>query len=64
LNKENKEIMKRRNRTIILLLVLVVAKNGLFAQQETPTEQFCTDSIKEYLIKYNIPAVGMQICIN
>ena len=61
----NLKIMKRRNSVIVLLvvsiIVLFVAENGLFAQQETSTEQFCNDSIKEYLLEYNIPAVGIGI---
>ena len=53
--------MKRRNRVIIVLIVFIIAKNGLFAQLATATEQFCNDSIQEYLIEYNIPAVGIGI---
>jgi CubicO group peptidase (beta-lactamase class C family) len=59
--------MKRRYRLIIVLIVLIIpivliiANNGLFAQQETSIEQFCKDSIEEYLIEYNVPAVGIGV---
>jgi NADPH-dependent curcumin reductase CurA len=59
--------MKRRYRLITVLIVLlfaivlIIAKNGLFAQEETPTEQFCNDSIQEYLIEYNVSAVGIGV---
>ncbi len=59
--------MKRRYRLIIVLIVLIIpivliiANNGFFAQQETAIEQFCKDSIEEYLIEYNVPAVGIGV---
>ncbi len=45
----------------ILLFVLRGYINGVFAQQETSTEQFYKDSIKEYLTEYNVPAAGVGI---
>jgi len=53
--------MKRSNKGFLLAMVFMIAQNGLFAQQETKTEQFSDDRIKEYLIEYNVPAVGIGL---
>jgi CubicO group peptidase (beta-lactamase class C family) len=53
--------MKRAKRRIVFISVLLIAKMGLFAQQDILSEQFCNDSIEAYLLEYHVPAVGIGI---
>ena len=55
------KIMKKRNWVIVILFVLTIAQNGLFAQQEELTSTSFQEEIEKLMVEKNVPALGIGI---
>ncbi len=53
--------MKKRNWVIAILVVLIIANNGLFAQQEKLTSTSFQEDIEKLMLEKNVPALGVGI---
>lgn len=53
--------MKKRNCIIVLLVILIIATNGLFAQQEKLSSTSFQDDIEKLMLEKNVPALGIGI---
>lgn len=53
--------MKKRNWVIVLYAILIIASNGLFAQQEKLTSMSFQDDIEKLMLEKNVPTVGIGI---
>jgi len=53
--------MKKRNWVIVILFVLTIAQNGLFAQQEELTSTSFQEEIEKLMVEKNVPALGIGI---
>lgn len=53
--------MKRRNKVIMLLIVLIIAQNGLFAQQAILKPASFKEEIEKLMLEKNVPALGIGI---
>ena len=53
--------MKKRNWNIVLLAILIIATNGLFAQQEKLTSTSFQEDLEKLMLEKNVPAIGIGI---
>lgn len=53
--------MKKRNCIIVLLAILIIATNGLFAQQEKLTSTSFQEDLEKLMLEKNVPAIGIGI---
>ncbi len=53
--------MEKINSVIVIFVVLLIAANGLFAQQEKLTSTGFQDDIEKLMLEKNIPALGIGI---
>ena len=53
--------MKNRNHVILLSAVIIIATNGLFAQQEKSTSTIFQEDIEKLMLEKNVPALGVGI---
>ncbi len=53
--------MKKRNCVIVILVILIIATNGLFAQQEKLTSTSFQEDLEKLMLEKNVPALGIGI---
>jgi len=53
--------MKKRNWIIVLFAILIIATNGLFAQQEKLTSTNFQEDLEKLMLEKNVPAIGIGI---
>ncbi len=53
--------MKRRNWIIVILVVLTIAENGLFAQPKSIISTSFQEDIEKLMLEKNVPALGVGI---
>jgi len=53
--------MKKGNWVIVILVVLIIANNGLFAQQENLISRSFQEDIEKLMLEKNVPALGIGI---
>ncbi len=53
--------MNKGNRAIIILAILIIASNGLFAQQEKLTSTSFQEDLENLMHEKNVPALGIGI---
>ena len=53
--------MKKRNWVIVILVVLTIAENGLFAQKKELTSTSFQEDVEKLMREKNVPAIGIGI---
>ena len=53
--------MKKRNWVIVILVVLTIAENGLFAQKKELTSTSFQEDLEKLMLEKNVPAIGIGI---